>query len=122
MERQRFYRLDGHAVLPVVGDNFAQYVIAMVDRGFEVGRRVGRTEINEDLVVSTMFFGLDHAQEGPPLVFETALLFGDGDVRTVLRYSTWEQASAGHDLTVAVCKATLSKAGVLHDEDVPPRP
>ena len=121
MERQRFYRLDGHAVLPVVGDSFVQHVAAMIELGFE-GMCVGRTEINEDLFVSTMFLGLDHAQEGPPLVFETALLFGDGDMRTVLRYSTWEQASAGHDLTVAVCKATLSKAGVLHDEDVPPRP
>lgn len=62
--------------------------------------RIGRDTINTPddgmVEVSTVWLGLDHQfGEGPPLIFET-LIFGgdrDGEVR---RYSTKEEALAGH--------------------------
>ena len=55
-----------------------------------------------DAVVSTVFLGLDHGfgRTTAPIVFET-LIFGgdnDGDGR---RYSTWDEAMAGHQEYVA---------------------
>lgn len=53
----------------------------------------------EDIIVSTVFLGLDHSfnDEGPPLIFET-MVFPD---TTTERYSTYEQAVAGHE---AMCE------------------
>lgn len=46
--------------------------------------------------ISTVFLGINHRRgEGPPLLFET-LVFGgprDGEIE---RYSTWDEAEAGH--------------------------
>ena len=47
--------------------------------------------------VSTVFLGLDHAWDsGPPLLFETMVFNGPMD-QEMDRYSTWEEAEAGHD-------------------------
>ena len=54
------------------------------------------SDYDGDVHVSTVWLGLDHSfGEGPPLIFET-LVFGgplDGEMD---RYSTLEQARAGH--------------------------
>lgn len=49
--------------------------------------------------VSTVFLGIDHnwSDEGPPLLFET-MVFGGPLDQTMYRYSTWEEAVAGHKL------------------------
>ena len=51
--------------------------------------------------VSTVFLGLDHQHfDGPPLLFETMVFVGEhGD--EMERYSTWDEAVAGHDAMVA---------------------
>lgn len=108
----RYYRLDGHKVVPCtlmewarMFDNFA-------------GRRVAYTEIRPDLTVSTVFLGLNHNfGDGPPLLFET-MAFGAEKLRSythkgrkheymaaddidMRRYSTWEEAVTGHEQMVA---------------------
>lgn len=58
-------------------------------------RTVGRTDIGE-VFVSTVFLGVDHNfGGGPPLWFETMVFHGEWDQAT-FRYTTWEQAEAGH--------------------------
>lgn len=74
---------------------------AMIEK---TDRRVARTEIDAKTQVSTVFLGNDHNffGDGPPLLFET-LVFrdGHGDDATMERYSTWEEAEAGHARAVA---------------------
>lgn len=63
-------------------------------------RTVEKTQINEDVMVSTVFLGLDHQYgDGPPLIFETMVFGGSCDEATY-RYSTWDQAVEGHDKAV----------------------
>lgn len=67
-------------------------------------RQVAKTVIGDDVVVSTVFLGLDHNfYGGPPLVFETMVFRGktDGEMD---RYSTYEEALAGHDIMVQMVK------------------
>ncbi|WP_017275377.1 hypothetical protein [Sinorhizobium meliloti] len=63
----------------------------------EDNRRVALTE-TENWQVSTVFLGLDHQfGRGPPLLFETmAFRKGGGDCEQCERYSTWDDAEAGH--------------------------
>jgi hypothetical protein len=47
--------------------------------------------------ISTIFLGLDHNWgDGPPLLFES-MIFGGHEHGSTNRYSTWEEAEAGHD-------------------------
>lgn len=70
-------------------------------------RRVANEIVNDKWRVSTVFLGIDHSfGEGEPLLFETMVF--EGDDATDLdcaRYSTWEQAVAGHAHMVEVWKA-----------------
>lgn len=68
-------------------------------------RRVAKDEI-DGLVVSTVFLHMDHGfGDGPPLLFETMILDGsDSDDRYQERYSTWEEAEAGHARAVAMVR------------------
>lgn len=62
-------------------------------------RRVGRTTVG-DARVSTVFLGADHSfMGGPPLWFETMIFGGPHDEYTE-RYTTWEEAQAGHERIV----------------------
>lgn len=47
-----------------------------------------------DILVSTVFLGLDHGFGGQPIWFET-MTFGD-DLERMERYSTYEEAINGH--------------------------
>ncbi len=59
-------------------------------------RVVAKTQINDEVEVSTVFLGLDHSfGKGDPLVFET-MIFGGNLDQEQDRYSTWEQAEQGH--------------------------
>jgi len=63
-------------------------------------RTVKKTSISDGADVSTVFLGLDHQfGDGPPLLFETLIFGGDRD-GDMWRYSTWEEAEAGHDAVV----------------------
>lgn len=66
--------------------------------------RVGWTEIEPGIEVSTVFLGLDHGWgDGPPILFETMTFGGphDGDCE---RYSTWNEAVVGHERAVRDAK------------------
>jgi hypothetical protein len=63
---------------------------------FEVANRQVAVDRIGDTTVSTVFLALDHRfGEGPPLIFETMIFNGplDGEQG---RYSTWDEAIAGH--------------------------
>jgi hypothetical protein len=55
--------------------------------------------------VSTVYLGMNHQWgDGPPLIFET-MVFGGDEGEPCWRYSTEEQARAGHDRVVAALRA-----------------
>lgn len=90
-----FYILKGHEVVPADLMTWARW--------FESSdRRVAKTTVLGKADVSTVFLGNDHqfAPFGPPHIFETMVFGGqlDGEMD---RYSTWEQAEAGHEAMVA---------------------
>lgn len=89
------YLLDGHT--PVRCDDLMEWA-----RKYEtMDLRVAETYIGDDtdpmaVRVSTVFLSLDHSfGQGPPLLFETMVFGGTMDGRQV-RYSTWDEAEAGH--------------------------
>ena len=68
-------------------------------------RVVGRTTI-DDVVVSTVFLGIDHSlDEGKPMLFET-LVFGGPYDEERERTSTWEEAESMHARMVERVSAT----------------
>ncbi len=95
-----FYRLEGHEVRPCSIEEFGA---AMEDKR---GGRVAATRVG-DARISTVFLGMDHSWGGgPPLLFET-LVFGGPLDDEMERYSTWEQAEAGHEAMVARVRASM---------------
>lgn len=93
------YILQGHT--PVPEPDVQQWAV-----WYETAdRTVAKTQV-EEFQVSTVFLTIDHNWMGgsPPLLFET-MVFGP-DSTTDLdmeRYSTWEEAAAGHsDMVVRV--------------------
>lgn len=97
-------------------------------RWFEVfeNRRVAET-LTLTCRISTVFLGLDHQWgKGPPLVFETMVFdlteieyeLKDGEKFTghedleCFRYSTWDDAEAGHKATVRRIERLEAEAGV----------
>lgn len=88
----RFYRLDGHEAVTCPVEQWGQE-FARKDR------TVAKTRSGA-VLVSTVFLGMDHGfGGGPPLLFES-MIFDDFHARaideTCERYTTWEQAEAGH--------------------------
>lgn len=68
-------------------------------------RRVLETTVG-DAWVSTVFLQSDHAfRDGPPILFET-LVFGGDHADHMQRYSTWDEAVAGHAEVVKLVRGT----------------
>lgn len=66
---------------------------------YKDSRRVATTNIG-DVGVSTIFLGLDHSYgSGPGLWFET-MIFGGPHDQYQDRYTTWDEAMAGHKRVV----------------------
>ncbi len=64
-------------------------------------RRLGLTKIGKDIVVSTVWLGLNHRiGRGQPLIFES-MVFKKTKQQEMARYSTKTQAIAGHEIMVA---------------------
>jgi hypothetical protein len=98
-----FYVLEGKAAVKVAGLEDWARRMEMTDR------HVARTEVASGLIISTVFLGLDHQHfGGPPLLFETMVFNDYGDDGTQERYSTWEEAEAGHARIVAQQRQRLS--------------
>ena len=73
----------------------------------EEKRRVAQTEYG-GVEVSTVLLVIDHNWgKGPPLIFETMIFGGEFD-RRVWRYSTREEAEAGH---VEACQKVFATVG-----------
>ena len=86
-------------------------------KDFESAERVvAKTNVGA-LHVSTVFIGLNHQYgEGPPLVFETMVFDRDGhEAGPQRRYSTWEEAEAGHQ--EVVWWAQVHEKGKRNGED-----
>lgn len=63
-------------------------------------RHVAKTNLPNNVRVSTVFLGLDHSfGEGTPILFET-MIFGGKHDQYQERYGTWEEAEAGHSRAV----------------------
>lgn len=60
-------------------------------------RIVAQNKFPDDILVSTVFLGLDHnhAGAGKPILFET-MIFGGQHDQYQARYETWGQAEEGH--------------------------
>ena len=87
------YILDGHT--PVPCDDLLKWA-----RWYETHDRFVAKNIftrnGSSVRVSTVFLALNHRfGSGPPLLFETMVFGGDYDFEQE-RYSTWEEAEAGH--------------------------
>ncbi len=66
-------------------------------------RHVAKTVLPNGVEVSTVFLGLDHSfSGGKPILFETMIFGGEHDDGYQERYSTWEEAEAGHKQAVAL--------------------
>jgi len=90
-----YYILDGHKAVPTDLLTWAKYIETRRE-----GRHVADEKVG-DVRISTVFLGLDHAfGGGPPLLFETMVFGGEHD-QEMDRYTTWEQAEAGHKAMVA---------------------
>ena len=82
-------------------------------RWFEtVGNRVvDYTQINTEILVSTVFLGLDYRWgKGPPLLFET-MIFGGPMDQGCWRYSSWDDAVVGHKAAVRKARNETKPAG-----------
>lgn len=99
--RPHLYRLEGHTPVP-------EPDVLTWGRSFErVERHVAETWVTPDVRVSTVFLGVDHQWgHGPPLLFET-MLFRAGTGEEMARYTTWDQAQAGHAAMVLRTQAAL---------------
>ena len=86
---KNYYILDGHEVVKSDLMTWARWL------EITKNRHVAREAIGE-ADISTVFLGLDHSfGQGPPLLFET-MIFGLEGEEPQWRYSTWEEAEAGH--------------------------
>src|SRR5882757_3426775 len=93
------YMLQGHEAVPV--NDLLEWA-----RWFETAKRQIATSFPaEGVRVSTVFLGLDHSfgSSGPPILFETMIFGGEHD-QYQERYSTWEEAEAGHKRAVEMCQ------------------
>lgn len=91
-----WYVLDGHIPVKSTVNEASRFFCNAGER------KIARTEMADNVVVSTVFLCLDHkfgSEYEPPLLFET-LIFGglhDGEIQ---RYSTWKDAEKGHSKMV----------------------
>lgn len=94
-----YYRLnEDHSVTPL-SDPLEAYADPARDK------HVAKTTV-DGMLVSTVFLAMDHSfLGGPPLLFETMVFDQGGDSPWMdlhcERYSTWDEAAAGHEAVVA---------------------
>lgn len=90
------YDRDGKPVPEDWWDTKKHGDIYMRARPYSLARRVARTQITDDIEVSTCHLGIDHSyNSGPPLIFET-MIFGGQYTQELQRYSSEEAAMRGH--------------------------
>lgn len=72
-------------------------------RWFEENNRLVKQDTKDDVLVSTVFLGIDHSfiGDGPPVLWET-LVFGGEHDGEMSRYTSYEEALEGHRLMCEV--------------------
>jgi hypothetical protein len=72
-------------------------------------RILKRDYLPDDILVCTVFLGIDHnlCGRGPPVLWETMILGGPHD-QYQRRYSSREAALAGHDAAVKLASSPVS--------------
>jgi len=91
-ERPLWYTLD-EAGNPIPTDNPEEAISPRT-------KRVAETHVTRDIVVSTVFLGLDHAwDDGPPILWETMVFGGKLDSEQA-RYRSRRDAEDGHEAMV----------------------
>jgi len=101
-----FYDMDGKPM-----------TLAEWAKAFGEPRQIGKTTVGE-AEVSTVWLGSDHQfGSGPPLIFET-MIFGGPHDQFCDRYTTKEEAAAGHQRVVlALQEGRNPRRG--RDESIP---
>ncbi len=96
-----YYILEGHEIRKVDSitdstiSNIAKTDIGIPFWKFYIGR-IFKIKRFEPVYISTVFLAIDHSfGDGPPLLFETMVFGGELD-QSQERYSTWDEAEAGH--------------------------
>jgi len=112
-EHPRYYALGPDGRTPVPRADLFSWAALLEDAE---KRRVALTRLDRGVEVSTVFLGIDHRfwDDGPPLLFETMTFAGKNARRLhgrMRRYSTWEEAEAGHRRVVALARRYLRRFG-----------
>lgn len=88
-----YYILEGKIAKPV--DDAIEWA-----KRFEASNRTVKKTQLPDCDVSTVFLGINHRHgAGAPILFETMIFGGEHD-GFCERYSTWEEAEAGHQKAI----------------------
>lgn len=89
-----YYKLNGHE--PVATHDVLDWA-TWFERVQATGERIVASDMINGVHVSTVFLGLDHGYNtvAEPILFETMIFGGEHDMWQN-RYSTWEEAEAGH--------------------------
>jgi hypothetical protein len=103
-----YYILDGHT--PVRVEDFREWAVWCDTADRRVAQDYVGKEGRGKPWVSTVFLTMNHNWHGPshpPVVFET-MVFDCGELsEAMMRYSTWEEAEAGHQEMLEVVRAFL---------------
>ena len=102
--RLMYYILSGHE--PVLEPDFLTWA-----RWLETADRIVQQTHLGDVLISTVFLGLDHSfGYGAPVLFETMIFDGEHDSYQD-RYVTWAEAEAGHRRAVLLAGGPAQGAG-----------
>lgn len=83
---------------------------------------VGKQKIGEDIEVSTVFLGINHAYNDniEPILFET-MVFGGKHDEFMMRYKTWDEAIDGHKRTVEMCGGEVKNMVECEEDSIDSR-
>jgi hypothetical protein len=87
--------------------SYPEWTVLFYDKSYA---HVRATAVGEDVLVSTVWIGIDmsYGNQASPVIFET-MVFGGELEDAVWRYSTEEQACAGHDKAVAAARFAIEE-------------
>jgi hypothetical protein len=94
------YVLDGKTPVPADLMTWAKW--------FETADRIVAKDQFGEVLISTVFLGINHQWgDGPPLIFET-MIFGGAHDQHQTRASSWDEAEQQHAEAVAMAWAGLN--------------
>jgi len=112
--RLKYLLNEDHSVTPVPeGD---EGLMLWAER-FETDKRIVAQDQVGNKWISTVFLGIDHGFDGPPLLFET-MVFEDDVAGDMWRYSTWDEAMEGHKAACAGATSGLSRKQLEESKDI----